>query len=210
MQVRDGGGTATLASDDDAEDDFAEPDYGSSPTDQLLVQFEEPGPATRFIRVKRFDPAKEQKFRVQWRTNLTVLHGSQVGVPNATALDFSIAEHGDWIGDEEYYFWLVADGQTVVDEVHLGDYSEPSNVSMEPYFTAVRYVGEVQAIWVEVDNAYDGGYNSLDDDDLLEADIGALSPEAPGVVGEHQFMDDDEEYGSYYFSYNRRHGLPTP
>jgi hypothetical protein len=83
-------------------------------------------------------------------------------------------------------------------------------VRLEPYVTAVRYVSQVQAIWVEVDNAYDGGYQSIDDDDVIHADIGPLDPYASCVVGEHAFMEDDEEHGKHYFSYNRCHGRPTP
>jgi hypothetical protein len=215
LQVRDGNGFAVLAADDVAEPDLNEPGYDSSPTDHLLATLDEPGAQARYLRIHREDASIEQKLVVQWRTNLTVLHGSQVGVPNAEPLDFSIADHGDAVGDEEYYMWLIADGQTLVDEAHLGDnFAEPSHVSLEPYVSAVRYVDSFQAIWVEVDNAYDGGYTHVDDDgaddDLLVSTIWPLDPNSACTVNERQSMSDDEDYGIYYFKYSRCHGLSMP
>jgi hypothetical protein len=211
MEVTDSGGGVTI-SDGNAEPDTDDPNYGSVPTDRLYAQLQEPGSAVRFIKVYREDPALEQKFEAQWRTNLTVLVGLGAGVPDAAALDFSIVDHGDAFGDEEYYWWMLADGAAAVDEGYIDEQSEPSNVTLEPWITAVRYVSEARPIWVEIDGDYDGGYvlGEDDDDDVIQAGIGPLDPNTGCVTKQHVTMHDDEDYGKYVFSYNLCHGLATP
>lgn len=213
MSIRAEDGTTILAEDGAATDDTAEPDYATQPTRHLTLSLNETAETTRFIRVRRSDPTVEIPFRVGWRTNLTVLHGSQVGVPGAHAFDFSVADHGETFGVEEFYFSLFADGQTVVDNVHLGDFDEPANMTLEQFVTAVRYVQNVHVVFQEVDNDYDGPIGHPpeddDDDDYVEVTIGPLPPASPCTVGNVASMKDDEGNGSYHFTYNLCHGLPT-
>jgi Endonuclease/Exonuclease/phosphatase family len=213
MSVRAEDGTTVLADDASATADTAEPDYATAPTNQLTAALDEASVVTRFIRVQRSNPSVEIPFRVGWHTNLTVLHGSQVGVPGAHALDFSIFDHGDEFYAEEFYFTLIADGQTVVDNVHLGDFEEPSNMTLEAFVTAVRFVDSARVIFQEVDNDYDGPIGHTpdpdDDDDYVEVPISPLAPTAPCAVGKVASLTDDEEGGSYHFTYNLCHGVPV-
>lgn len=211
VQLRDETGMSILREDVVPEPDVAEPDYGSTPTQHLVLEHPEEQERAYFVRVGRKDPQIAFPFRIGWTTDLTTLHGSQVGVPNAVPFDFVVADHGDPVGDEEFYWWLEADGHVIVAEQHLGDFPEPDNRVLEGYVTSVRYVSSARVSFWEVDDGYDNppspDIGHIDNDDLVQTTIGPLAGSC--ATGESVAMADDEGEGSYAFTFNRCYGLPT-
>ncbi|MBZ0251818.1 MAG: hypothetical protein K8I02_00645, partial [Candidatus Methylomirabilis sp.] len=182
-----------------AEDVIAEADF-DHPGKFLLEAFHpEVGPSKLYLKVKRLDTAVTG-FGSRWETDLTILHGQNVGVPGAASANLFCYVETDGVADiDEVWLTVKVDGSTAVDDVYIGDYDDGSYRTMEDYLGKIAYLSEVEEILREDDGGLSG------DDDYLTTTIGGLPADKTQKLNETSTLACCD--GEYLLRYNRSRSL---
>ncbi len=168
----------------------------------LEITTEETGPSKLYLNVKRMD-TNVTSFEVGWETNLTILHGQNVGVPGAVLTNlYCVAETDEgFLYEDLDEIWLTieVDDMKIVDDVYIGDFDNGDYRSMEDYLGKVGYIDKVKITLRDED----GGLNG--NDDFLTATIIPLPVGTTEKMNETSLLSCCD--GEYLLRYNRSRSL---
>ena len=195
LELRESDGTTVI---DSAIIAVPNPDLPS--TSQLVIRRSDLGTkATKlYLLVKRTD-LSATAYRIGWETNLTILHGALAGIAGAVQMNIYCVEETDTIGIDEVYLTVKADGNTIVNDVYIGDYDNGVYRTLEDLIPVTRYLSNVQVILREED----GGANG--DDDFLTTTIQGLPVDKTSDLSKSNKLA--SAGGEYLFRYNRSRSL---
>ena len=167
---------------------------------QLVIERDDLSAAAKkyYMLVKRANPSA-MTLGVRWETNLTVLHGALAGVPGSGQMNIYCVEETDTVGIDEVSLTVKVDGNTVVNDVYIGDFDNGIYRTLEDLIPVVRYLDEVTVTLREEDGAANG------DDDILSTTITPLG------VSKTQDLNQSTSIagsgGKYLFRHNRSRSL---
>ena len=197
-------GTTFIDKDSESEPD-PHPPIQNAGTDLLLIERDDLGETAGklYLKVKRriTDP---KVFWIQWNTNLTILHGMNVGAPGSGPMMMRCVEETDaGIDDaDEIYITVYADDKVLVNDVGLGQFDDESAPrTLEDVIPVTRFLNSIQIVFRESDSGAYGG------DDHFYWNIGTLNPSSTESLCESACAVDEDAAGEYCISWNRSRTL---
>ena len=181
-------------------DTEAEPDAGVPGTLRLEISRDDldAGAKTYYLVIRRANPSA-MTFAIRWETDLTILHGALAGVPGSGQMNIYCVEETDTIGIDEVWLTVKVDGNTVVNDVYIGDFDNGVYRTLEDLIPVVRYLENVTVTLREEDGAANG------DDDILSTTITPLGVNATQDLNKSKTIAGSG--GEYLFRHNRSRSL---
>lgn len=154
-----------------------------------------------YLLVKRNDPAYDKiKFRILWMTNLSILHGHEVGLGGQPLMIKCEDETNPEIGSDDIALKVHVDGvlwKTITNS-EIGDFDGDDLKSLHPFIKAIRYVNTVKF--------------EIAEEDWIADDIGQIQVPALGA-GQVQQLNEiyktNFDSGEYWIRCNRSRWSPS-
>jgi hypothetical protein len=127
---------------------------GPDPSKLTLTIHDDIGPTKIYLTVTRDDPTfPEDTMAAMWKSNLTILHGLGLGVPNSSELQLYCDEITDpKNGPDTINIKMWVDGEQKLD-VNLGEFEDGTPKGLETVIPSAgfRYLHDIQVVLDEVD-----------------------------------------------------------